>query len=311
MILPVRSSGSGSQLGLKMRGSTEITPIPGTERGRSVVYSPDGQWIAYIVGQELFKRTLIGGSPVRLAGDADPSIAGVAWLDDWTILYERSIGDPRTIAQISEEGGEPIAVLEVPAPLWLHGLPDAQGALMVACPGVGICGLGRSNLYVVDLRDLSSELILEQVGKAWYTPTGHIVYLQTDGALFAVPFDLGTLSITGSAIPLFDRVRTWGSGADIMLAADGTLLYVESAVGRTDLPSLVVVDLEANEEELDLAPRGISSVGWSPDGQSVVFWGGAVIYTYNVELGTTPRSITCEGENTRPVFSPDGSDLTP
>ena len=38
MILPV-----GGQLALKMRGSTEITPIPGTEGGRDVVYSPDGE----------------------------------------------------------------------------------------------------------------------------------------------------------------------------------------------------------------------------------------------------------------------------
>ena len=45
VILPV-----GDQLALKMKGSTEITPIPGTEQGRDVVYSPEGQWIAYAVG---------------------------------------------------------------------------------------------------------------------------------------------------------------------------------------------------------------------------------------------------------------------
>ena len=46
MVLPI-GSGAGSQLGLKMRGSTEITPIPGTEGVLEVVYSPDAQWIAY------------------------------------------------------------------------------------------------------------------------------------------------------------------------------------------------------------------------------------------------------------------------
>ena len=61
MILPVGSSASDVQLALKMRGSTEINLIPGTEGGRNVVYSPDGQWIAYTVGRELFKRPLGGG----------------------------------------------------------------------------------------------------------------------------------------------------------------------------------------------------------------------------------------------------------
>ena len=70
-------------------------------------------------------------------------------------------------------------VLEVPAPLWLHGLPDTQSALMIACPGAATCTFGRANLYVVDLRDLSSDLILEQVARAWYTPIGHIVYVRS------------------------------------------------------------------------------------------------------------------------------------
>ncbi len=306
MILPV-----DGQLALKMQGSTEITPIPGTEGGREVVYSPDGQWIAYVVGEELFKRPLIGGAPLRLAEDVDATVAGLAWLDDGTILYEQSSAtDPRLIAQIPEEGGEPVALVEVPAPLWLHGLPDGQGALMIACPGASLCNFTLSNLYVVDLGDLSSELLLEQVGRAWYTPTGHVVYLRTDGALFASPFDLGALAITGGAIPLFDGVRTGNAAADMRLAADGTLLYVEGGpAGGGGARQLVVVDLEGNEETLDLAPRPLPSlgVGWSPAGESVVFTSEAQIYTYNVTLGTTPRQLTFEGNNGLAVFSPDGN----
>ena len=102
VILPVLE-----QLGLKMRGSTVITPIPGTEGGRDVVYSPDGQWIAYAVSTDVFKRPLVGGSPVLLAEDAEaaPLRVGLAWLDDGTILYEQTDpGGPR-IVQIPEEGG--------------------------------------------------------------------------------------------------------------------------------------------------------------------------------------------------------------
>jgi len=73
MILPL-----GDQLGLKMRNSTEITPIPGTEGARNVVYSPDAEWIAYAVGSEVFKRPLVGGAPVRLAQGAEPEPFRVA-----------------------------------------------------------------------------------------------------------------------------------------------------------------------------------------------------------------------------------------
>ncbi len=151
MILPV-----GNQLALKLRGSTEITPIPGTELGRDVVYSPDGQWIAYAVGRDLLKRPLVGGSPNRLAEEVEPppNRVAMAWLDDGTILYETA---SLSVTQIPEAGGELLAAESIGAmsPLvWMHGLPGARGALAVD---------NITDLHVVDLQDLSSELILEGV----------------------------------------------------------------------------------------------------------------------------------------------------
>ena len=305
-----------------MRGSTEVTPIPGTEGGRSVAYSPDGQWIVYAVGSDLFKRPLVGGSLLRLAEDADPNQAvGLAWLDDGTILYEQLIADPerpRRIVQMPEDGGEPLVVFwpeeEQFGFQWVHGLPDGQGALVTACRGNASCGPGASDLYLLSLRDLSSELILEQVARAWCAPTGQLVYLQSDGAVLAAPFDLGALAITGGAVPLFDRVRVGGPNADMQLAADGTLLYVEgSSSGATAMQRLLVIDLDGNEEALPLDPRAIQRVSWSPDGQSVAYSRNVNpgvphdLYTYNVTLGTTPRQLTFEGANQWGVFSPDGT----
>ena len=310
MILPV-GSGTSVHLAVRLRGSTEITPIPGTEGGRTVVYSPDAQWIAYTVGTDLFKRPLVGGAPVRLAVDADDAAnPTLAWLDDGTILYEQGLitGQRRRIVQIPED-----VVPEEGAgtPSWLQGLPGGRGALVATCgPQVPTCD-DNLELYVVDLRDLSSELILEKVLRAWYAPTGHLVYVQLDGALFAAPFDLGALAITGGAIPLFDGVSATTARAQMHLAADGTLLYVEGPAGGVAAAShqLLVVDLEGNEEPLVLAPRNIARVAWSPDGQSVVYESEGQIYTYNVALGTTPRQLTFEVLNRLPVYSPDGSQV--
>ena len=319
MVLPIGSGAADRQLGLKMRGSTEITPIPGTEQALEVVYSPDAQWIAYIVGADVLKRPLVGGAPVTLAEDANPSgVSALAWLDDGSILYEaedESADVLRWIARISEDG-EPLGIVFAPEEqvvlARVRGLPDARGALVIGCPGTGQCGTDNANLYVVDLDDLSWEVALEQVMRAWYAPTGHVVYVRSDGAVFAQPFDPADLELTGSAIPLFDGVRVQGAPAgyaDMRLAADGTLLYVEgsSAVGAGGRQRFLVVDLEGNEEALVLAPRDIGLVGWSPDGQSVVYSSEGHIYTYNVALGTTPRQLTFEGINNLAVFSPDGT----
>ena len=240
-------------------------------------------------------------------------------LDNGTILYEQDSppGEPGggllRIVQIPEDGGESLVVfwpeIDAGTPIWVHGLPDARGALVVTCIAAPC---PNASLHAVDLRDLSSEVILEGVLRAWYTPTGHLVYVRNDGALFAAPFDLGALEITGGAIPLFDGVRLNGAAADIRLSAEGTLLYVESPLSLgSPGQQLAVVDLEGNEETLALAPRPIPNVGvgGSPGGESVVFSSEGQIYTYNVTLGTTPRQLTFEGTNTRPVFSPDGDQV--
>ena len=324
MILPRGSSDADVQLAVKMRGSKEFTPISGTERGRSVVYSPDGQWIAYVVGGELFKRLLVGGSPVKLAEDVErpPGVQGamtaLAWLDDGTILYEQF--PPRVepglrergIVRIPEDGGEPSVVFwpraDEPTPIWVQGLPRARGALV----GGAFTAFGVRSVFVVDLTDLSYEEILQGVTRAWYAPTGHLVYVRDDGAVFAQPFDLGALKVTGGAIPLFNGVRITGVAADLQLGGDGTLLYVEgpSGVRAAADEQLVVIDLEGNQQVLPLAPRPISLVGWSPDGQSVVYQSEGQIYTYNVVLNTAPRQITFDGVNRFPVFSPDGTWVT-
>ena len=102
----------------------------------------DGQWIAYIVGADVLKRPLVGGAPITLAEDANPSgVSALAWLDDGSILYEAedlSLDVVRWIARISEDG-EPLGIVFGPeeqvVPAWVRGLPDARGALVIGCPG--------------------------------------------------------------------------------------------------------------------------------------------------------------------------------
>jgi serine/threonine-protein kinase len=297
MTVPIESPTGEVQLGLKMRDATAITPIPGTEEARGVVYSPDGGWIAYAIGADLYKRPLIGGSAVKLAEDV---LGGggfaIAWLDGGTILY---VSDSERIQVIPQDGGEPLRAVRL-SPRWMQGLPGASGALLVN---------SSDELLVVDLEDLSSEVVLTEVRRAWYAPTGHVVYVRRDGAVFAQPFDLGSLSVTGGAVPLFDRVRTSLFNADMHLAADGTLLYVEGTTTEEPQSQLTVVDLEGNAEALALAPRPIGElgVGWSSDGASVVFRSGWQIYTYNTVLNTTPRRLTPEGTAYIAVSSPDGT----
>jgi len=296
-------------LGVKFSSTADIASIPGTEGARTVVYSPDGQSILYAVGREIFRRPLVGGAAVRLleAGDVGRTVA-MAWLDDGTVLLERGPlggGQQPELVHLSENGGEPLGVVDwggIPGGSWLEPLPDGRGALAVA---------GGPQLVVVDLRTHTLRAVLDDVSRAWYVPTGHLVYVRRDGAVFAQPFDLDALELRDGAIPLFEGVRVSGSGADMRLAPDGGLLYVEGGRGEGNA-LLAVAYLDGTQDTLPLGPRSFRSIagpGWSPDGESVTYTSGGQIYTYNTVLNTTPKQITFEGDNASLAFSPDGTRL--
>jgi len=297
MIVPL---GDG-QLGLKMRGPADVTPIPGTQRAHDVVYSPDSRSIAYGLDGNLVVRPLGGGAAVTVAEDAQQvNRLGLAWLEDGTILYEAQGEQSLRIAQIPEAGGEPRVVLtEGDGEWWIAGLPEGRGALVVLVGG---------QLVVLDLRDLTTEAIAEGVLRAWYVDPGYVVYVNTDGAVFAQPFDARALHVTGDPVPLFEGVRTGSNWADMRLATDGTLLYLEGSSLTSGRPRrLVQYDLDGNREVLPLPPRDLESVGWSPDGHTVAFVSQDQIYTYDVRLNSPPRQITFEAVNQYPAFSSDGT----
>ena len=65
---------------------------------------------------------------------------------------------------------------------------------------------------------------------------------------------------------------------------------------NTNDQQLAVTDLEGNEDVRPLEQRLFRKFRWSPDGASVTFFSDPGpdinVYTYNVELGTTPKQLT-------------------
>jgi len=310
MVLPLEG-----QLGLKRRGEAEIAPIRGTAGGRNVTYSPDGQWIAYALGRELYKRPLDGGPAVRLADEVEaaPSRVGLAWLDDGTILYEQTGGGVRLV-RIPEDGGAPTVVFDPDGTLiwWVHGLPGARGALVVTTDNA---------LHLVDLEGLSSEVLIEDAVRAWYVPTGHLVYVRLDGAVLAVPFDLDRLRVEGSAAPLFDGVRTRASTADMQISPDGTVLFVRGASGGgvdADPRRLVRVDRQGRETPIPADAEYYLYPRVSPDGTRLATLfrgveGGTPtldLWLLDLERGSRSRMTFDNSSRFQIAWTPGGDRLT-
>jgi Tol biopolymer transport system component len=302
---------SGYQLWVKDRESAEGRPLSGTTNARDVVYSPDGQWIAYTIGTDFIKRPLQGSGTVTLLEGMDNGTVGTSWMADSTILCEQ---EGNTLVRISQEGGPPPdTVFSFSSDLLMRvrGLPGEDAALAVVCPD-GSCPRG-SVLYAVDLQADTAWMVQDEVLDAWYVTTGHVVWVRRDGAVFATPFDLDRLEMGDNDQHLFEGVRVSSTTADMEMGKDGTAIFLQGNATSDDWEP-VWVDRAGREETMESGLSGdLSSPALSPDGEllavDVGVEGFSEIWISDLRRGSIDQ-LTVERLGRYPSWTPDGSSVT-
>ena len=195
--------------------------LQGTERAFIPFWSPDSESIGFWTETGEIKRVGVGGGPVTKVGSAVGCCAYGSWSPDGeTIVYEH---DDR-LFELSDRGGEP---REIGAPgerkrgPYFLPVPNARLLLFAVRSGDAL------ELRLLDL-DTGEEEPLADLGTGRnvsiaYSPSGHLVYRalvqSRGGVVWAIPFSLRELEITGEAFPIAQN-----AGAPSM-ANDGTLLF--------------------------------------------------------------------------------------
>ena len=318
MVYAEPEQGGDWRLVVKRRGSADAVPMPGTEAARVPTYSPDGREIAWVSGQELKKRPIEGGAVLTLARDVDIGMAAVSWADDGTILYERDADN--ALMQIPAAGGEPRVVRTRTGGdtllAWTHALPGSRAALVEICPS-GNCGSGQL-LAVIDLATGEETVLADEVLRAWWVETGHVVYVRRDGSVWAAPFDLDDRTFTGNAIPLFENVATGLSYPEMVLGADGTLVYIEgepntSGAGGRRL-FWVNRDGAGRSVDSEMEPAVFQQVALSPEGSRIAVIEGPVgpgsqLWVKELPAGPMTRLTNHPGLTWMPTWTPDGRQI--
>jgi serine/threonine-protein kinase len=297
---------------MKKRGELNATPLNGTERAQNPVFSPDGQWVAFLADGHLKKVPVSGGPSVTVADSAAPGFGGVAWLDDGTLVYVppnllelrrvRATGGPSTLILSSRNTaiagggtGHPVA------------LPGARGVLFQLCASSCV----TMSVHVLDLRTGKEKPLVNDAVQAWYLPDGRLFYVRRDGVGLIAPFDLDRLEITGTAVPVLDGVAISANFGFAQLAwsNSGTLTYVRGNGGTTE-NILVRVSRDGAVVPVDTGWYGeFNSIALSPDGRRLAVGAGVGaslnIWIKHLDHGPFTR-LTFGGQDRRPFWSPDG-----
>jgi eukaryotic-like serine/threonine-protein kinase len=302
-IVYTESSGGVFHLMRKLRNESEATPMAGTDGALSPFFSPDGRWIGYRTNDDKLRKVPVdGGGSITLAEDTDLFYGAAAWMDDGTIVYS---GIGSSLNRVNEAGGtsspvgradtsrSPLTVLTI------SPLPGSGDFLYTACPGN--CAI-ESDIYVFDSRADSGRSVVANAAGAWYSTTGHLLYTDRAGGLYAVGFDLGRLEVTTGPVPVIDNVVPGG----FAMSASGTILY---STGGSAQYELVWVSRDGSAVSLDSTWLGdFNYPALSPDGRALavsVFDGTTQLWVRRSD--GTRQKLTQEGSvNWRPAWTPDG-----
>ena len=323
-------TGDRQQLFLRRLGEIEGRPLPATERGMNPFFSPDGEWIGFWApftrpaeDGQLKKVPLAGGPAVPIAKTGG-LIFGASWGADDTIVFALDTGG---LWQIAASGsGPPEALTTVDATSGEvshrlpHFLPDGSILFTVRRRVTAASTTEDTQLAVQPKGARSHRILLAGGADGRYVPTGHIVYAR-GGTLMAVPFDASRQEIEGPAVSLLSDVSqaanapasNWDTGAaQFATSASGSLAYATGGIVPDSAVSLVWVTPSGTVEPLPLRPGPYASPRLAPDGRRVAVTVGAAspqVWVYDIDRSNF-SPVTFEGENSAPVWTPDGQSVT-
>jgi Tol biopolymer transport system component/tRNA A-37 threonylcarbamoyl transferase component Bud32 len=301
------ASGDGmSRLWVRTLDGSPAQPLSGTDLATGPFWSPDSRSLGFFADGKLRRIDLAGGLTRTLA---DATIAaGGSWNRDGVIVFAPTSVGP--LFRVSAAGGEAVAITKMTSPAQgshrlPHFLPDDRHFLFFSRGN-----LEQRGIYLGDLDGSEPRRLTESDSGGVLTSNGYLLFVR-QGTLFARPFDLSGLKVSGEAVAVANNVMfdSYMSAAALTVSAAGPIAFRTSgAFGGRQLTWF------------DRAGRRGGTVGpddpslfnpeLSPDNRSVAINRTvdlhADIWLIESERGVLRRFTFDASVDQIPVWSPDG-----
>ena len=302
--------GKKRQLWVRPLDRNEAQPLLGTENARYPFWSPDNRTIGFFSDKKLKRIDATGGSLQTICPVSEEPRGGT-WNQDGVIVFvpEYSAG----LYRVSASGGDPSPVTELDlkkgetSHRWPAFLPDGSHILFLTQKGEGGSSGDRSTIQVLDLETGARTEVMPANSTAYYSESGHILFWK-EGTLYAQPFDVRKMKMSGDAVRVAENVSYTGNEQALFtLSSNGLLAYLEGGRGLAAGSQLVWVDRKGNRVgQITSEPDEYGSLTISPEGGRIAFERGNDIWVQDLERKTETRLSFYEGDDSDPVWSADG-----
>ena len=310
-IVFVADPGGHRQLFLRSIGKADARPIDGTDDARTPFFSSDGEWIAFATARELQKVAVSGGSPVTICVLSSTGFYGGDWGTDGTIVFVPDYNGG--LWSVPANGGTPQPFLRT-APEHSRVvyadpevLPNGKGVLFTLASGHAVVA-DDQDIAVLGPGAHEPRVLVRGGSNARYLPTGHLVYVR-GGALLSVDFNLATLTVTGTPVPVIEGLgRTWSGDADYAVSDNGTLVY-EPDAGIKSGRLFAMVDRQGHVQPIS-ARANYGEFSVSPNGRALaarIFAINDDIWINDVATGTLVRFTSEPLDEIFPRWTHDGT----
>jgi len=306
-----------SLIHVRSLGSTESTPIAGTERALSPFWSPDSRSLAFWSREKIQRVDLAGGGAREISADTVPVWTG-SWNQPGQIFFRASRGPGIRQAPAAGGGTTTTLVESGDKERFAQGprfLADGRRYLVLTTRPDG------ENVLELRAIDSTERSVLvgrnPTIGSVATTPDGSYLVYARDATLFAQSFDESRGTVIGEPAPIVQGIGRMAATLTVpamSVSPAGHLAYqVSPLAGESGRRA---VWMNRNGEELgEVRVANIGSLfSLSPNEQSLVYQaqsptqarGGTDIWTVDLNRGTMSR-LTFGGEPPRsPIWSANG-----
>jgi WD40-like Beta Propeller Repeat len=220
------------------------------------------------------------------------------------------------LMRVSSGGGTPEAFTTLAEGETTHRypqvLPAGRGVLYTGAASGS--NFDNANVVVQPLPDGERKILQRGGYYARYLPSGHLTYIH-EGTLFAAPFDIERLELTGQPVPVVEGVASYpatgrGGSAQLAVSHAGTIAYVSGASTASSFPVHWITG-DGKTQPLRPASANWSSIHFAPDGRRVAMHidDGAQsdIWIYEWERDILKRLNSDPALDQNPVWTGDGS----